>query len=197
MRVFLLLLAVAWHRYPPTHPILRVIEYNRQCFNRGVCKLVDVCSQAINCVFKKCQVCGWCQSNSQRCEKLPYIALHCITLRLTLMHAHDSIISSFADTKMLDHRKIFEGNENLNLQNVVQAIKVELILMLHANKEWDSISMHVLSIVTPMQNEGERNSVNRKHSISQLSAKLPKEIIKRHAGLCAKECSGKIYLAHH
>jgi hypothetical protein len=55
---------------------------------------------------------------------------------------------------MLDHRKIFEGNENLNLQNVVQAIKVELILMLHANKEWDSISMHVLSIVTQMQNEG-------------------------------------------
>ena len=49
---------------------------------------------------------------------------------------------------MLDHRKILEGDENLNLQNVVQAIKVELILMLHANKEWDSISMHVLSIVT-------------------------------------------------
>ncbi len=57
---------------------------------------------------------------------------------------------------MLDHRKIFEGNENLNLQNFVQAIKVELILMLHANKEWDSISMHVLSIVTQMQNEGEK-----------------------------------------
>ncbi len=49
---------------------------------------------------------------------------------------------------MLDHRKIFEGNENLNLQIVVQTIKVELILMLHANEEWDNISMHVLSIVT-------------------------------------------------
>ncbi len=55
---------------------------------------------------------------------------------------------------MLDHRKIFEGNESLNLQNVVQAIKVELILILHANKEWDSLSMHVLSIVTQMKNKG-------------------------------------------
>ncbi len=55
---------------------------------------------------------------------------------------------------MLDHREyIFDGNKNLNLQNDVQAIKVELILMLHANKEWDSISMHVLSIVTQLQNE--------------------------------------------
>ncbi len=55
---------------------------------------------------------------------------------------------------MLQHGETFEGNENLNLHNVVQAIKVELILMLHANKEWVSISMHVLSIVTQMQNEG-------------------------------------------
>ncbi len=50
-----------------------------------------------------------------------------------------------------------------------------------------SISMHVLSIVTQMKNEGKENPSIEKHSISQVSAKLPKKIIKYHAGICAKE----------